>query len=56
MNNRPRAAGGFLLVAAILAGFAFGVTKGDPLGWSLVGLAVGIGAAIGVWLWDRRRP
>ena len=32
--------------SAILAGFAFGVTQGDPLGWSLVGLAVGVGAAI----------
>lgn len=55
MSRPAPAAGGFLIVVAILAGFAFGVTQGDPLGWSLVGTAVGALAALLLWWFDRRR-
>ena len=55
MTRPSPAAGGFFLVVAILAGFVFGITQGDPLGWSLIGTAVGALAAVALWWSDRRR-
>lgn len=54
MTDRPQKAGGFLLVVAILAGFAIGATYGAPLFGSLAGLLAGTIAAILVWLKDRK--
>jgi hypothetical protein len=54
MDRTPRA-GGFLLVAPILIGFFAGLATGDAMRGVLVGLAVGLVAAISVWLFDRGR-
>ena len=54
MQQRPRAAGGFFLMAAILIGFGWGVWQGVPLLGALVGSAVGILFAVTTWLVDRR--
>ena len=55
MTDRPSAAGGFFLIVAIIAGFFWGVGRGDPLGGALLGTLVGIAIAVAVWLVDRRR-
>jgi hypothetical protein len=55
MSNRTPAAGGFFLVIAILAGFVIGMTRGDPVGGSLIGTIVGAVAATVLWIVDRRR-
>lgn len=53
--NRTRA-GGCFLTLFILIGFVVGLAYKNPLGGSLVGVAVGAGMALLVWLLDRRRP
>ena len=55
MNERPRAAGGFFLMVAILIGFAWGVWQGVPLLGALIGTCVGAVVAVTTWLVDRRR-
>jgi len=55
MTQRNPIAGGFLLIAAILIGFVWGVAIGQPVNGVLVGTAVGIFAALAVWLIDRRK-
>ncbi len=55
MANRPRAAGGFFLIAPIVASFFYGLTTGEAVGWTFIGLIVGIVLASAVWLIDRRR-
>ena len=55
MANRPRAAGGFFLIAPIVAGFFYGLADGRAVGWTFIGLVVGIALATIVWLVDRRR-
>lgn len=55
MTDRSPAAGGFPLIALILAGFAVGVALGAPAIGALVGLAAGIVAALVVWRLDVRR-
>ena len=54
MTKRPSAAGGFFLIVAIIAGFVWGVLRGDPLGGALIGTLVGTVLAVIVWLLDRR--
>ena len=55
MARRNTQAGGFFLVAAILIGAVLGGMRGDPIGGMLAGTALGIAAAVIVWLVDRRR-
>jgi hypothetical protein len=55
MRASKSLAGGVFVTIGSLGGFAFGIAAGDPLGWTLVGTAAGILAAILVWLIDRRR-
>ncbi len=55
MTNRPRAAGGCFLIAAIIAGFIFGMSVGNASFWTVVGLAAGIVLAVLTWVIDRRR-
>ena len=55
MEKRNSLAGGFLLMVAIIAGFAWGVAAGQPMLGVMSGTAVGIAAAVLLWLVDRRR-
>ena len=55
MTKRPRA-GGFFLVAPIIAGFLYGLTAGRVMEWTFIGLVTGLVAALALWLFDRRRP
>ncbi|HEX8840051.1 MAG TPA: hypothetical protein VF750_06245 [Sphingomicrobium sp.] len=48
-------AGGCFLTFFILAGFVFGLSIQNPMKGTLIGLAVGVVLALGVWLIDRRR-
>ena len=55
MARRNHAAGGFFLVLAIIGGFAWGAMSGLPVHGAIIGTAIGIVLALGVWLYDRRR-
>lgn len=55
MNARNPIAGGFLLVACIFLGVIIGLTRGQSSLGFLIGTAIGIAAAVIVWLVDRRR-
>jgi hypothetical protein len=52
--RRNHAAGGFFLVLAIIGGFAWGAMSGLPWHGAVIGTAIGIVLAVGVWLLDRR--
>lgn len=54
MTDRPRAAGGFFLIAAIIAGFIYGMSVGNASFWTVIGLVVGIALALLTWVIDRR--
>ncbi len=53
-ENRPSAAGGFLIALGILGGAGIGFAIGQATPGLLIGTAIGTGAAILVWLRDRR--
>jgi hypothetical protein len=55
MKSRSPHAGGFFLVLAIIGGFAWGAMSGLPWHGAVIGTAIGIVLAVGVWLLDRRR-
>lgn len=55
MTDRPRAAGGFFLVTAIIAGFVYGMYVGDASFWTVIGLVVGVAFALLIWAVDHRR-
>jgi hypothetical protein len=55
MAIRSPAAGGFFLIAPIVGGFLYGLTAGEAMAWTFIGLLVGLGLALIVWLIDRRR-
>ena len=54
MANRSPAAGGCFLIAPIIAGFLYGLTTGEAMAWTFIGLLIGLGLALVVWLVDRR--
>lgn len=54
MNDRPRLAGGFFLIAAILIGAVWGVATDHVAVGLEMGTAAGAAMAIAVWLVDRR--
>lgn len=59
MDRRPPrstapAAGGFLIALGLLVGGILGMTQGHAQRWMLLGAVIGIGAAVVVWLIDRR--
>lgn len=54
MSKRPRA-GGFFLVAPIIAGFLYGLSAGRTMEWTFIGLAIGLVLAVALWLLDRAR-
>ena len=55
MTHRPARAGGFFLIAPVVAGFLYGLTTGEAMAWTFIGLGVGLVFALIVWLIDRRR-
>ena len=55
MTRRSPAAGGFFLIAPIVAGFLYGLTTGEAMAWTMIGLVVGLALALIVWAVDRRR-
>ncbi len=55
MATRNSKAGGIFLTVGILAGFGLGIAVGEPMKGILAGTAIGIAAALLLWLLDRRR-
>ena len=55
MTQPSPTAGGFFLVASILAGFGIGVARGQAMAGILVGVGVGTVVALLTWWLDRRR-
>jgi mannose/fructose/N-acetylgalactosamine-specific phosphotransferase system component IIC len=53
--KRDPLAGGFFLVAPILIGFFAGLATGDAMRGTIIGTAIGLVLAVGLWLLDRRR-
>ena len=54
-TSPPPAAGGFLIMLGALGGAAVGFAIGQATPGFLIGIALGICAAVAVWLIDRRR-
>ena len=55
MTQKNAHAGGIFLTLGILAGFAWGLATGHAMQGVLAGTALGTGAAVLLWLVDRRR-
>jgi hypothetical protein len=55
MARRNPRSGGIFLTLFILAGVIWGVAVGQPMKGVLAGTALGAGAALLLWLIDRRR-
>ena len=55
MARRTPMAGGFFLMAAIIAGTVLGVVIGNPMKGILIGTGIGIAIAVATWAIDRRR-
>ena len=55
MKKRATQAGGFFLILPVVVGFAYGLTTGEAMAWTFIGLAVGLVLALAVWIIDRRR-
>jgi hypothetical protein len=53
-DKHPSRAGGSILAIAIIAGVVAGVIVGEPSIGFLAGLALGVAAAVLLWLLDRR--
>ena len=54
MQTPNARAGGFFLIAPILAGFGIGLATGDAMRGTIIGTGIGIVLALAVWLLDRR--
>jgi hypothetical protein len=55
MQSTNALAGGCFFTLAIPIGFLAGLSQGNPLGGSLIGVLAGALLALIVWLIDRRR-
>ena len=55
MARRTPMAGGFFLMAAIIAGAVSGIAIGNPMKGILIGTGIGIAIAVATWVIDRRR-
>ena len=53
--RRNAQAGGIFLFVLPVVGLFYGIGRGDPIKWLLVGFAIGLAVAIGVWIVDRRK-
>ena len=54
-KRRNAQAGGIFLFVAPVIGLLYGIGRGDPIKWLLVGFAIGLAIAVSVWLIDRRK-
>lgn len=54
-NKRTPAAGGIFLFLGPVIGALYGIGRGEPIWWMLVGFAIGVALAILIWLADRFR-
>ncbi len=54
-KRRNAQSGGIFLFLAPVIGLLYGIGRGDPTKWLLIGFALGVAIAIGVWLNDRRK-
>ncbi len=54
-SKKPMMAGGVFIAIGMLAGAGFGVYIGQPSAGMMLGLIMGISAAVLVWLFDRAR-
>ena len=55
MTSRNRLSGGIFLTIFILGGLAWGIFARDPMKGVVIGTALGIVAAVLVWVADSRR-
>ena len=54
-KRRNARSGGIFLFLAPVIGLLYGIGRGDPIKWLLVGFVIGVVIATGVWLADRRK-
>jgi len=55
MTKRTPAAGGIFLFLSPIIGALYGIGRGQPIAWMLIGFGIGVALALIVWLVDRRR-
>lgn len=53
--RRNAQAGGIFLTILPVVGLLYGIGRGDPIKWLLIGFALGLAVAIAVWLADKRK-
>ena len=53
--RRNAHAGGIFLSVCPIVGLLYGIGRGDPIKYLVIGFAIGLIIAIGVWLNDRRK-
>ena len=53
--RRNAQAGGIFLFLAPVIGLLYGIGRGDPIKWLLIGFVIGLATSIGVWIVDRRK-
>jgi len=54
-KRRTPAAGGIFLFLGPVLGLLYGIGRGDPIRWMLVGFAAGVVLALLTWLIDHRK-
>ena len=55
MTTRTPAAGGIFLFLSPIIGALYGIGRGQPIKWMLIGFVIGTTLALAVWLVDRRK-
>ena len=55
MRTPTTYAGGIFLFLSPIIGALYGIGRGDPIKWMLIGFGIGVALALSVWLIDRRR-
>jgi hypothetical protein len=55
MKTRSTAAGGIFLFLGPIGGAAYGISRGQPIQWMLIGFGAGVALALAFWLFDRTR-